>query len=244
MLTRRTWLPVFVGIALTGCGADTGTAKPDASLPSNASQEDAAVASDASAAADASDASTPGRSPPRAPVDIVIPVGGEGFAPDEVPVGTWEPATCGDQAERLSIVGSSPLGPLRVTSVGVRYWSGFTYGTGLRLEGMIGSRNMVLTVEGATVPTAEGLRPELPPGHYRPGDNWDDLYVTLITGESSISLHDAELTIEQHDSVLPLRRGSPITLRGSLRVFESGWSLDLPFAITSVCETSFEGEAP
>jgi hypothetical protein len=218
---------VLVGLLLTGCVADTPT--PDGAPPSSARPDDNA------------DASTPGRSSPHASVDIVIPVGGEGFAPDKVDAGTWEPATCGDEAERLSVVGSSPLGPLRVTSVGVRYWSGFTSGTGLRLEGLLGEQTMVLTAEGATVPTDEGLRPELPPGHYRPGNNWDDLYVTLLTRESSVSLHDAELTIEQHDSVSPLQRGSLIALRGTLRVFEPGWSLDLPFAITSVCETNFEG---
>jgi hypothetical protein len=174
---------------------------------------------------------------------MVIPVGREGFASEAV-AGTWDPATCGDQAEQLSVVGSSPLGPLHVTSVGVRYWSGFTYGTGLRLEGMLGDQHMVLTAENATLPNDAGLRPELPLGRYHPGNSWDDLYVTLMTRESYVSLHDAELTVEQHDSALPLRRGSPIELRGTLRVFDPGWSLDLPFAITSVCETTFEGASP
>jgi len=232
MLTFPTWLPALAWLTLAGCGADTATAAPDGALPSSVSPDDT------------SDAATPRPSSPHATVNTVIPIGREGHAPDEAVPGTWAPATCGEQAEPLSVVGSSPLGPLHVTSVGVRYWSGFTYGTGLRLEGTLGDQQMVLTAEGATVPTAEGLRPELPPGHYRPGNSWDNLYVTLMTRESHVSLHDAELTIEQHDSTLPLRRGSPTELRGTLRIFEPGWSLDLPFAITSVCETTFEGALP
>jgi len=241
MLTCRTWLPALVGLVLAACDADTdtntdtNTAVPDGALPSSATPGDAS---------DAEDAAAPRPSSPHASVQEVIPVGREGSVSDKPVAGTWDPATCGDEAERLSLMGSSPLGPLHVTSVGVRYWSGFTYGTGLRLEGMLGDQHMVLTAENATVPTDAGLRPELPPGHYRPGDSWDDLYVTLMTRESYVSLRDAELTIEQHDSASPLRRGSPIELRGRLRVFESGWSLDLPFAITSVCETTFEGSAP
>lgn len=232
MLTYRTWLPALVWIALLGCSADTTPAASDGALAGS-------TAPDAT-----SDAATPRpSSPPRASGDILTPFGSDGVASEAVDAGTWDPPTCGDQAEQLSVAGSSPLGPLNVTSVGVRYWSGFTYGTGLRLEGMVGDQRMVLTAEAATSPNEAGLRPELPPGQYRPGNNWDDLYVTLTTGESDVSLGSAELTIERHDSASPLTRGSPIELRGRLKVFEPGWSLDVPFAITSVCETVFEGGA-
>lgn len=226
------WLQALVWLAFAGCGAPTATGAGDGALPGSAMPDGA------------TDAATPPDSAPRASVDTVIPIFPDDLISDPVDAGTWTPTTCGDQAQQLSVEGSSPLGLLRITRVGVRYWSGFTYGTGLVLEGTLGDQLVVLTAENATSPTDQGLRPELPPGQYRPGNSWDNLYLALSTRESRVYLHDAELTIDQHDSAAPLRRGAPIDLRGRLRVFESGWSLDVPFAITRVCETTFEGSPP
>ncbi len=143
----------------------------------------------------------------------------------------WIEPLCTDTLGTFTLEGTTPNGAATATAAAVKYYDGFTPGTGLAFYGESEGRPFVVSVSLSYETTFE---PVVPPGTYAPQSqtlHWRDQ-----NGHCQESFVKVTTVITEHDGGTPYAdAGSPVDLSGTVSIVSNTWHLEGEFHILQSC---------